>query len=76
MILVEKLFFMTILCQLGSVIPNIRVNLDESFQTFMSHWTIFLSYWTFFVILDSVSKDHVFYLCEHTRLDRKNFGHS
>ena len=59
--LVEKLSFMPIFCQLGSVIPNICVNLDMSFQTFMSHWTIFLSHWTFLVILDSVTKDHVFY---------------
>ena len=36
--LVEKLSFMTILCHFGCVIPNIRVNLDASFQTFMSIW--------------------------------------
>ena len=57
----EKLSFMTILCHFGHVIPNIRVNLNASFQTFMSHWTIFLSHWTFLVILDSITKDHVFY---------------
>ena len=51
---VEKLSFMPISRQLGHVIPNICVNLDASFQTFMSHWT-------FLVILDSVAKDHVFY---------------
>ena len=57
--LVEKLSFMTILCQFRRVIPNICVNLDASFQTFMLHWTIFLSHWTFLVILDSVTTDHV-----------------
>ena len=35
--LVEKLSFIIILCQLGCVIPNICVNLDASFRTFMSH---------------------------------------
>ena len=50
---VEKLSFMTILCHFGCIIPNIRLNLDMSFRTFMSHWT-------FLVILDSVTKDHVF----------------
>ena len=59
--LVEKLSFVTILHQLGCVIPKIRINLDMPFQTFMSHWTIFLSHWTFVVILDNVAKDHIFY---------------
>ena len=59
--LVEKLSFMTILCHFGCFVPNIRVNLDPSFLTFMSHWTIFLSHWTFLVILDNVTKDHVIY---------------
>ena len=59
--LVENLSFMTILYhfgriipntshQLGRVIPNIHVALDHFPVT-----------WTFFVILDSVTKDHVFY---------------
>ena len=59
--LVKKLSFMTILCHFGHAIPNICVNLDASFQTFMSHWNIFLSHWTFLVVLDSITKDHVFY---------------
>ena len=59
--LVEKMSFMPISHQLGCIIPNIHVNLDASFQTFMSHWTIFLSHCTFLVILDNVAKDHVFY---------------
>ena len=46
--LVEKLFFMTILYHFGCIIPNIHVT------TFMSHLI-------FFIILDSVTKDHVFY---------------
>ena len=54
LVLVEKLSFVPILCQLGRVIPNIRINLDVLFQTFMSHWT-------FLVILDTVAKNHVFY---------------
>ena len=52
--IVEKISFMTILCHFGWVISNIRVNLDVSFQTFISHWT-------FLIILDNVTKDHIFY---------------
>ena len=49
-LIIEKIFFMTLLYQLGYIIPNIRVNLVASFYTFMSHWIIFLSHWRFLII--------------------------
>ena len=54
--LVEKLSFMTILCHFGCVIPNTSHQLGHIIPK-----TIFLLHWTFLVILDSVTKDHVFY---------------
>ena len=50
--LVDKVSFMTILCHFGCVIPNIRVNLDASFEhpchigPFSCHIGHFLSFWT------------------------------
>ena len=66
--LVEKLSFMTILCHFGCVIPNtshqfgrVIPNIHVTLYHFPVTLDLFLSHWTFLVILDNVTKDHVFY---------------
>ena len=52
--LVEKLSFMIILCHFGHIIPNTSCQLERVIPNI--HVTL-----TFFVILDSVTNDHIFY---------------
>ena len=56
-----KLSFMIILCHFGCVIPNISHQLRRVIPNIHVTLDHFPVNWTFLVILDSVTKDHVFY---------------